>query len=55
MHTYLIRYTILYYDIGWNIHSVDIAAESIQAAIAKLLAAYPCSLGDVITYYPDKE
>jgi len=51
MHTYLIRY----YDIAWGVHSATVTAESIQAAVAKLLAACTCTLGEIITYYETGE
>lgn len=46
-------YKILYYDTGWNVHAVDVLAESLECAIAHLIDASICTRDDVITYYPN--
>jgi hypothetical protein len=45
------RYMIRYYDIGWNQHSIEIEAETIQAAIEQILRACICTREEIITYY----
>lgn len=44
-------YKILYYDITWYVHAVDVIAETLEAAVQILLAACICTRGDIITYY----
>lgn len=45
-------YTILYYDIAWDVHAIDMIAKTIQAAIQALLDTCLCTRSDIITYYP---
>lgn len=44
-------YKIIYYDIGWNVHAVDVLAESIECAIAHLIDTCTCTRSEIVTYY----
>jgi hypothetical protein len=48
-------FKILYYDIGWDVHTAEVEAESVEDAIEKLLQLCVCTRADVITVYPPDE